>query len=97
MHGLALDRATACERFALPADREGDVAVVAEAGTVIGASERDHDLSALRGERLRSHGGTSEARVPVILNVPVNDTCRAQAAAGIDSWRVFDFALNGAA
>jgi phosphonoacetate hydrolase len=94
---LALDRATACERFALPADREGDVAVVAEAGTVIGASERDHDLSALRGERLRSHGGTSEARVPVILNVPVNDACRAQAATGIDSWRVFDFALNGAA
>jgi phosphonoacetate hydrolase len=93
----ALDRATACERFSLPHDREGDVAVIAERGAVIGGASRDHDLSALRGERLRSHGGTSEARVPFILNTPVNDAYRAQAEAGIDSWRIFDFALNGAA
>ena len=92
----ALDRATACARFSLPPDREGDVAVIAERGAVIGGASRDHDLSALRGERLRSHGGTSEARVPFILNVPVNAAYRAQAEAGIDSWRIFDFALNGA-
>ncbi len=92
----ALDRATACERFSLPPDREGDVAVIAERGAVIGGASRDHDLSALRGERLRSHGGISEARVPFILNVPVNAAYRAQAEAGIDSWRIFDFALNGA-
>jgi hypothetical protein len=29
--------------------------------------------------------------------MPVNDAYRAQAEAGIDSWRIFDFALNGAA
>jgi phosphonoacetate hydrolase len=93
----ALDRAAACARFSLPPDREGDVAVIAERGAVIGGASRDHDLSALRGERLRSHGGTSEARVPVILNVPVNAAYQVQAEAGIDSWRIFDFALNGAA
>lgn len=91
----ALDRDAACRRFSLPPDREGDVAVIAEPDAVLGAAAADHDLSALQGERLRSHGGTSEARVPFILSEPIDDRYRALAAAGIDSWRLFDFALNG--
>jgi phosphonoacetate hydrolase len=95
--GLAevLDRETVCERYALPPDREGDVAVIAQRGVAIGASAADHDLSALADARLRSHGGTSEARVPIILNVPLRDPWRARAAAGLKSHQVFDLAING--
>ena len=91
----ALDRETVSRRFALPPDREGDVAVIAAPDAVIGAARADHDLSALRGERLRSHGGTSEARVPFILSEPLDAHHAARAAAGLQSWQVFEFAING--
>jgi phosphonoacetate hydrolase len=91
----ALDRETACARFSLPPDREGDVAVIAERGVAIGGAEREHDLSALRGERLRSHGGTTEARVPFIVSEPLNADYRTLGAGRLDSWRIFEFAING--
>jgi phosphonoacetate hydrolase len=91
----ALDREAACARFSLPPDREGDVAVVADPGVVIGGAAREHDLSALRGERLRSHGGTSEARVPFVISEPLNADYRALGAQRLDSWRIFEFAING--
>ena len=91
----ALDRDTACARFSLPPDREGDVAVIAERDVAIGAAQAEHDLSALRGERLRSHGGTTEARVPFIISETLNPTYRALGAGRLDSWRIFEFALNG--
>jgi phosphonoacetate hydrolase len=92
----ALDRATTAARFALPLDREGDVAVIGRADTCLGASERDHDLSGLRGHRLRTHGGISEATVPFILNRPLRAEYAARAAAGpLRSYQIFDFALNG--
>lgn len=91
----ALDRDTACARFSLPPDREGDVAVIAERDVAIGAAQAEHDLSALRGERLRSHGGTTEARVPFIISEALNPTYRALGAERLDSWRIFEFALNG--
>jgi phosphonoacetate hydrolase len=91
----ALDRATACARFSLPPDREGDVAVIADRGVAIGGAEREHDLSALRGERLRSHGGTTEARVPFIVGEPLNADYRMLGAGRLDSWRIFEFAING--
>jgi len=89
---LVLDRAAAAERFELPADRIGDLVVVSERFTVIGTAKSRHDLSALDAP-LRSHGGISEQRVPLILN---------RAAHGIDPqrrWRNFDafeLALNHA-
>ena len=91
----ALTRDQACARFRLPPDREGDVAVIATRGAVLGASRADHDLTELQGERLRSHGGTSEARVPIILNRPLNARYRERARAGMHSWEVFDYAING--
>ncbi len=91
-----LDRATTAARFALPLDREGDVAVISRADTCLGASERDHDLSGLRGHRLRTHGGISEATVPFILNRPLRAEYATRAAAGpLRSYQIFDFALNG--
>jgi len=90
------DRAGACAEFSLPPDREGDVVVVADARTCIGASAADHDLSGLHGHRLRTHGGVSEARVPFILSEPLVGEYHDAAAQGtLRSHRIFDFAING--
>ena len=92
----ALDKATVCRQFDLPPDREGDVAVLAEANVVIGAAESEHDLSSLGNARLRSHGAPTEARVPFILSQPLNDTYRQRAASGtLKSHQIFDYAING--
>jgi phosphonoacetate hydrolase len=93
---LALPRDQACERFELPEDREGDLAVIANKGTAIGARAEDHDLTQLAGERLRSHGGLAEQQVAFPLSDPV--TSRHRSALGADPLRNFDIfsvALNG--
>lgn len=88
-----LTRAEAAERFELPADRIGDLVVVSLRDTVIGTSRDRHDLSGL-DVPLRSHGGTSEQKVPLLVNRSVGkqpDTRR---------WRnfdAFDLGLNLAA
>jgi phosphonoacetate hydrolase len=62
-----LTRERAAAELELPAERIGDLVVLADASTALGSRERDHDLSKLRGE-LRSHGGRHEQRVPIILS-----------------------------
>ena len=92
LHGveLTLSRAEACTRFDLPADRVGDLIVISERLTVLGSSVARHDLSGL-DVPLRSHGGVSEQRVPLIAN---------RVAASLPAgrrWRnfdAFDLALN---
>ena len=84
-----LDRREACRRFELPEDRIGDVIVVSERHTVVGTSEARHDLSGLDAP-LRSHGGLSEQRVPVILNRPT----RRWPGARVRNFDAFDLALN---
>jgi len=92
-----LDKETACRVHDLPADREADVVVISTANVCVGAAEADHDLSGLEGHRLRTHGGVSEAKVPFILSVPLNDEYKLKAgAATLKSYQVFDFAINGA-
>ena len=92
-----LDKAAACRLHELPADREADVVVISGAETCIGGAEAEHDLSGLKGHRLRSHGGVSESKVPFILSEPLNDQYKLIAgAATLKSYRIFDFALNGA-
>lgn len=92
----ALDKKTVCRRFMLPPDREGDVAVLADINTVVGAASAEHDLSNLADARLRSHGGVSEARVPFILSRPVSTDFRQRAArGGLKSYQIFDYAING--
>ncbi len=91
-----LDKATACRVHDLPPDREADVVVIAAADVCVGASEADHDLSGLEGHRLRTHGGVSEAKVPMILSRPLNDEYKVKAAlATPKSYQLFDFAING--
>ena len=93
---LALDKETACRMFELPPDREADVVVVAREDTCIGSSAANHDLAGLKGNRLRTHGGVSETRVPFILNRPLNAAYKARAASQpLKSYQLFDYAING--
>ena len=62
-----LARSEAAARFELPADRIGDLVIVSRLDTVIGTRREQHDLSGL-DVPLRSHGGTSEQKVPLLVN-----------------------------
>jgi phosphonoacetate hydrolase len=62
-----LDRGEAAAQLSLPADRIGDLVVLADAHTALGRRREEHDLSALRGP-LRSHGGRHEQTVPILLS-----------------------------
>lgn len=87
---LVLSREQAAERFELPADRIGDIVAVSERFTVIGTSVSRHDLSALEVP-LRSHGGMSEQRVPLIVNRALPGLDRSRRFRNFDA---FDLALN---
>ncbi len=89
---VVLPRAQAAARFELPADRIGDLVVVSERFTVLGTSAARHDLSSLEVP-LRSHGGISEQRVPLILNRPLPGLDASRRFRNFDA---FDLALNHA-
>jgi len=94
---MALTKEEVCREFKLPPDREGDVAVIGDSGTVIGAAAAEHDLSNLADARLRSHGAVTEARVPFIVSRPVSADFSQRAANGLDSYQIFEYAINGVA
>ncbi|HLX29177.1 MAG TPA: phosphonoacetate hydrolase [Casimicrobiaceae bacterium] len=79
---LVLSRKEACDRFELPENRVGDFVVISERLTAIGSRRTRHDLSGLDAP-LRSHGGLSEQRVPLIANRPAPDLPERR-------WRNFD-------
>jgi phosphonoacetate hydrolase len=87
-----LTRAQAAEKFELPTDRIGDLVAVSERFTVIGTSAAKHDLSGLDAP-LRSHGGISEQRVPLIVNRKMSGLDPARRFRNFDA---FDLALNHA-
>jgi phosphonoacetate hydrolase len=87
---LVLDRDTACPRFELPEDRMGDVVAVSRRDWVIGTSAARHDLSGL-DVPLRSHGGISEQRVPLLVSRP---TPTLAADARLRNFDIYDVALN---
>jgi phosphonoacetate hydrolase len=78
-----LTRAEAAAQFELPPDRIGDLVVVSQRDTVIGTSRGKHDLSGL-DVPLRSHGGTSEQKVPLLVNRRLGEQ------PGARRWRNFD-------
>ncbi|MBS0246565.1 MAG: phosphonoacetate hydrolase [Proteobacteria bacterium] len=90
---VALTRDEACARFDLPADREGDVAVIADKGVALGARAVDHDVSQLAGTRLRSHGGLFEQPVPFILSRPLREDAGASPQP-LRNFDIFALALN---
>jgi phosphonoacetate hydrolase len=94
--GVVLTRDEAAARFELPYDREADLVVTGDRNTVIGAAAEEHDLSALAGHRLRSHGGIGEQTVPFLLSHPVDGGYRERAQARtLRNFDIFDYALNG--
>src|SRR5437868_12446815 len=70
---LVLNRAASAKLFDLPADRIGDLVVVADRGTVLGKSKATLDVSGLGGMRLRSHGGLADRNVYLMFSRPLND------------------------
>ncbi len=87
-----LTRAEAARRFELPADRIGDLVVVATRFVALGGAAAKHDLTGL-DVPLRSHGGISEQSVPLVLNR------RIASLDGNRRWRnfdAFDWVLNHA-
>ena len=94
--GKIWSSAQAAEELELPMDREGDVSVMGDEKTVIGGRAADHDLTALRGKRLRTHGSIWEANVPFAISDPLNsEYAKRGAKGGLRSHEIFDFALNG--
>jgi len=87
---LVPSKADAAARFELPADRIGDLVVIARQDTVLGTAAARHDLSGL-DVPLRSHGGLSEQRVPLILNKQVVGVTPGRRLRNFDA---FDLALN---
>jgi len=87
---LVLTREDAARRFELPPDRIGDLVVVSDHLTVVGTREALHDLSGLTVP-LRSHGGVSEQKVPLLFNRRLHDVPSTRRLRNFD---VFDLALN---
>lgn len=89
------DRPTAARKLELPEDRIGDLFVLAGRDWVIGRTPAHHDLGALGGRSLRSHGGRYEEMVPLVLSEPLSDDYAARAAGDPRNFDVFDFTCNG--
>jgi phosphonoacetate hydrolase len=87
---LVLARDAACARFELPPDRMGDLVVVATRHVVLGTAASRHDLSGLDAP-LRSHGGLSEQRVPLLVNRRTRGLPR---DARLRNFDAFDVVLN---
>jgi phosphonoacetate hydrolase len=87
---VVLSREEAAQKFELPAERIGDLVVVSTKHVVIGTSKARHDLSGLK-EPLRSHGGISEQKVPLLFN---RKLCGLEAHRRLRNFDIFDLALN---
>ncbi|KAH8810627.1 alkaline-phosphatase-like protein [Xylogone sp. PMI_703] len=93
---IALAAEEAASQLELPLDREGDFVVISVKGAALGSRKEEHDLTNLKGHRLRTHGGISEQDIPLIMTSPA----KKEAYENKKQWRnydAFDLALNYAA
>ena len=79
-----------CARFELAPDRMGDLILVSSKHVVIGTTAARHDLSGL-DVPLRSHGGVTEQKVPLILSRRVT---RLDPSQTLRNYDIFNLALN---
>jgi phosphonoacetate hydrolase len=94
---LALSKQEAVTTFELPEDREADIVVIGDKDTVIGSAKSTHDLSMLKGERLRSHGSIEERKVPIIISEPINESYLntiQKKSNTLRNYDIFDIVLN---
>jgi phosphonoacetate hydrolase len=90
-----LTRAKAVDQYQLPADRIGDLVVLADENTVFGRKPEWHDLSSVQ-DGLRSHGGLHEREVPFIINQSLDDEHATQLESGTtNNYELFEFLFNG--
>ena len=87
-------REEASHKHELPEDRIGDLIVISASDTVLGRRPKDHDLSGL-DRPLRSHGGRSEAMVPIIFSKPLSREYQIMYSDGVRNFDVFDIVCNG--
>lgn len=87
---VVYDNSEGCEQFQLAPDRMGDLIVVSEQRKVLGSTAERHDLSGL-DVPLRSHGGISEQRVPLVISQPVNHL---EPQRHLRNFDIYDVALN---
>ena len=71
-------------------DRMGDLVLVSRRDTVIGTGRARHNLSGLDAP-LRSHGGLSEQKVPLLFNRRIEGLAPGRRLRNFDA---FDLALN---
>ena len=91
--GVTYTGEEAAAMYEMPLDREGDLVVISKKHAVIGRKRSDHDLSGLKGFRLRSHGGLSEQHIPLLRSAPLPGSAYHK----MGGWRnfdAFDVALN---
>lgn len=89
-----LSREQAVREFCLPADRIGDLVVLADESTVLGRTPEWHDLSRV-GKGLRSHGGLHERSVPFVVNRPLKREYAQRLQSGeVNNYDLFDFLFN---
>ena len=87
---MPMPPAAASAWFELPPDRVGDLVVLSRQDMTLGSSPDKHDLSGLT-EPLRSHGGITEQKVPLICNRP---TPALEVDRRLRNFDAFDLALN---
>ncbi|KAF2122481.1 phosphonoacetate hydrolase [Lophiotrema nucula] len=90
---VALAKEEACDLLEMPFDREGDFIVVSKENSVVGSKESEHDLSTLGGHKLRSHGGFSEQKIPLIMSEPA-EIVMAMRSKRWRNFDIFDLILN---
>lgn len=89
-----LGREDASRELELPADRIGDVVVVADGHTVLGRSVDEHDLSSAVG--LRSHGSFEERVVPMFFNRSILPSYAARFHSGrVRNFQLYELLCNG--
>ena len=88
------DRQLAARKLELPADRIGDLTVLAGRNWVLGRTPQYHDLTNLQSG-LRSHGGRYEEMVPMVLSRPLSADYRQLAEGDPRNYDIFDFTCNG--
>lgn len=90
-----LTRDQAADTYQLPADRIGDLVVLADRNTVLGRTPDWHDLTDV-ASGLRSHGGLHEGLVPFIVNRPLNHDSTARLTGGdMRNFDLFHVLCNG--
>ena len=92
---MVLSREQAAATYQLPADRIGELVVLADQDTVLGRTPDWHQLADV-AQGLRSHGGLHEGVVPMICNRPLTAEYAELLASGqARNWDLFDFLCNG--